>query len=269
MSDLSVADGTMYTMDHPVRLPADALAHMLGSRAIRDLLDASVKVEGAGDWPTRHAEAMEALAIVSCAAEHVFASRDEAGEKLFLSANGGGFGIRESLRGEILSLLQPVVPRAFNSRYERTTREQDLESAVAACVFAVSHPHLIDRQRVGIINGSLWLVTERTPSLKYTTRYRSQGAKDVRDGKLLAHEHVHQRREMVRRILANPSPVAIRKLLEEAVGCTVLRTKHKLLGAVKNLDGWARYKTAKIQVYDCGMQGDQEPRIVDWAELGL
>lgn len=259
----------MDAMDELVRLPTDALDQMLCSPELSAVLDVDTRVDGATDWRIRYAEAMETISVAAHAAGAVFPSRDHAAGELFARASGGGFGIRESLPSKVLSLLEPVSPLAIHSRYQPTSREQEMESAVAACVFAATNPDLVERQRIDILDGSLWLVTVHSPRSKYKTRFRSEGAKDVDDPKLLAHEHVFQRKQMRGRVLANPSPTAIRAILAEAVGCTVLRTEHQALNAVSKLDGWSRYKAAGIRVYDCGPDGDQDPRAVDWSELGV
>lgn len=155
------------------------------------------------------------------------------------------------------------------SRYPETSPDEDWESALAAAVFAATDPRLIPRQRAGIVDGCIWLLTERTPSKKYQTRYRSKGALGVEDKRLLAHEHVVQRKGLIDRVLATTSPAEIAKALSTAVGCTILRTEHSALSANKGLDGWERYRAADIRVYDCGPEGNQEPREVPWSELGL
>ena len=66
------------------------------------------------------------------------------------------------------------------------------------------------------------------------------------------HEHVITRKVLVDRLLANPDRVE--EVLNDAIGCVVLRAEHKLLAAAEkanpNLSGWERYKGAGIAVWD-------------------
>lgn len=265
---LSVVWASMATVMQTVRMRGDALRQMMISEELCSVLDPRVDVPGATDWPSCYAEAMEALAIASDHAGRIFESPEEAEARLFSLVEG--FEIRGLLREKLLSMLEPVEPTVMQSRrFPRTTRDQDRASAVAAAVFAATHPDLIARQRARIVDGSIWLMTERTPGEKYKTRYRSEGAKDVHDGRLLAHEHVIQRKGLIARILATTSPLGIREILDEAVGCTVLRSEHGALGADKHVDGWQRYKNAGITVYDCGEDGTEAPRRVPWTLLGI
>ena len=253
----------------PIRLRSDALRAMITSDELCSVLDPAIETAGAPDWRACFAESMEVLAIAADNSGRVFESVDEATNELFASATANGFVIRELLRQKLLSLLDPAAVHVPSRRYAKTTREEDRDSAVAAAIFAATNPRLIYRQRTRIVDGSIWLLTERTPGQKYNTRYRSRGARYVHDPKLLAHEHVVQRKGLISRVLATTSPLAIGEILDEAVGCTVLRTEHDVLNLQKGVDGWQRYKQAGVRVYDCGEDGNSEPRAVRWSELGL
>lgn len=256
-------------MAEPVRMPSNALRLMITSEEVCAVLDPEIEAAGAPDWQSCFAEAMEALAIAADNAGRVFESVDAATAQLFEAESTGGSHIRSLLRQRLLSLLEPVASASSSRRFPKTTRQEDRASAAAAAIFAATNPDLIARQRARIVDGSLWLLTEKTPSQKYLTRYRSYGARYVHDPKVLAHEHVVQRKGLIARILATRSLLAINEILDEAVGCTVLRSEHDVLNLQKDVDGWQRYKDAGIRVYDCGEDGNEEPRLVEWSEFGL
>ena len=168
------------------------------------------------------------------------------------------------------SAYAPDVEVAHVVRTIPTSREDELASAVLACEFAADRSNvLIERQRKGIIDQSLWLMSERTPSLKYSTRYCSVAAYEFRsDVKRLAHEHVWTRRRMIQAILAHPD--RSRDILTNAIGCTVLREEHERLNQVpKDVDGWQRYLAAEIDVYDLGLGGVGQPIAADLRALSL
>ncbi len=96
---------------------------------------------------------------------------------------------------------------------------------------------------------AIWKYTEADG--KFRTRFRSAGGVGAPD-KLLNHEHVITRKKLIDRMLAEPGRCA--EIMATAIGCCVLRDEHVLLGAVEkddpNLEGWARYQAAGIEVVD-------------------
>jgi hypothetical protein len=104
-------------------------------------------------------------------------------------------------------------------------------------------PHL----RKFLSNG-LWQITQANG--KYNTQFCSRAALDaLHEGSKqgLQHEHVFERKKMVDSLLERPEK--IEEIVERAAGCIVTKTEHALLGRVDpRLDGWDRYRAAKIRV---------------------
>jgi hypothetical protein len=101
-----------------------------------------------------------------------------------------------------------------------------------------------------LIDTCIWKITEVDG--KYRTRYRSEAALNIKKAKELHHEHVIERKYLIDQILANPADFY--SSLDRAVGCVVTRKEHSLLSLLSKqnptLNGWERYKVAKIKVFD-------------------
>ncbi|WP_346619632.1 hypothetical protein [Blastococcus montanus] len=131
-----------------------------------------------------------------------------------------------------------------------------VRSAVALAEFALTDPRVHSDQRKRLLNEAIWFVTERgSVTRKYLLRYRSEAALEIQGrmsataaAKLLHHEHVHPRKELVARLLAPGADVAA--ILTGADACVVTRAEHELLTAQQNKFGWARYTAAGITVID-------------------
>jgi hypothetical protein len=52
------------------------------------------------------------------------------------------------------------------------------------------------------------------------------------------------------KVLMEASPEAVDEILKKAVGCTITKDEHDLLGRFQHLDGWERYRRAGIVVID-------------------
>jgi hypothetical protein len=91
---------------------------------------------------------------------------------------------------------------------------------------------------------ALWKLTEAEAQHKHRTRFCSENARHAQ-GKELRHDHVFQRANMIRRLLAS-QPDEVEAILGEAVACTITRKEHRLLNQYKHLDGWERYSRANI-----------------------
>jgi len=102
-----------------------------------------------------------------------------------------------------------------------------------------------------LLSVCLWKVTEAEGPSKYAIRYRSRGALGAAP-EVLRHEHVLQRRRLVDRMLAEP--IRAGEIALEAIGCVVTKEEHDRLTAVSrarpDLDGWARYRAAGVQIVD-------------------
>lgn len=99
------------------------------------------------------------------------------------------------------------------------------------------------------LSNTIWKYTECDG--KYTTRYRSRGA-ILHPKEKLNHEHVLTRKFLVDQIIAEPT--RIEEIFERAIGCTVLRSEHKLITKAEQLNptlfGWDRYLAAGVEVWD-------------------
>lgn len=97
--------------------------------------------------------------------------------------------------------------RAFQPPYvPHADREWKLESAVALARFALASPELYEEHRRLLLSQALWFATEADG--KYSTRYRSTGARELvaKDWwRHLRHEHVLTRNELIdAMMLADP-----------------------------------------------------------------
>jgi hypothetical protein len=119
-----------------------------------------------------------------------------------------------------------------------------LARAVLEARSDLTTPHLREALKIAV-----WKYTECDG--KYTTRYRSEAALGA-VGKLIHHEHVIPIRQIVDRLLANPT--GFEEILSSAVGCVVLRSEHHKLGEIDKayplVTGWDRYRLAEITVWD-------------------
>lgn len=89
---------------------------------------------------------------------------------------------------------------------------------------------------------------------KYGIRYRSQGVvgeglPKLRAERRVRHEHVIERKKLIDQLLVHPEDYE--RTLDSAVGCLVTKEEHNRLAREgRGLDGWARYRSAGIVVYD-------------------
>lgn len=158
-------------------------------------------------------------------------------------------------------IAQPLLNRQDGSvrtwMADAAEDESLLASAVAVVQFARTergrlHP---DHPR-RLVNDAVWFLTERgSPSRKYQLRYRTPAALLLQQqltataaAAQLAHEHVHERRHVVAKLLAD-EPVDVFGVLAGARACVVTRAEHHELG-LTGARGWARYLAAGIVPID-------------------
>jgi hypothetical protein len=127
---------------------------------------------------------------------------------------------------------------------------QRRESAVRLVKYLLLAPsEILPRHRDQCLNVALWKLTEAEGMNKCRTRFCSQAAYDIPNGKL-CHDHVYQRAVMIKE-LNNAQPGEVDMILDSAIGCTVTKAEHELLDLYKAYDGWERYRRANISVRDC------------------
>jgi hypothetical protein len=108
-------------------------------------------------------------------------------------------------------------------------------------------PGLIPEHRREFLKLALWKVTEAEGRTKYTTRMCSHEALSHPPGSKLEHDHVFQRSLMVDALLS-ASPDTVDAIIKGAIGCTITKAEHDRLKQFAHLDGWARYRAARIVV---------------------
>lgn len=140
--------------------------------------------------------------------------------------------------------------------FEPQTAASDLRDSVLVIVkFLLSNKRVHEKHRTRLLDRCLWQLTEAEGKHKYDLRYVSVEAIPVLESgekKGLRHEHVWRRADMVRRLLAQPQLAGA--ILADACGCVVTNAEHQRLekvdGAHKHIDGWERYRLARIKVFD-------------------
>lgn len=136
----------------------------------------------------------------------------------------------------------------------RVDSEERLQSALVLTRVALeARDQLLPLHLRESLSNAIWKYTECDG--KYSTRFRSRGAIEFPKEKL-NHEHVLTRKSLIAELVENPSDYIA--IMQKAVGCTVLKSEHMLLGAVEKLNpglvGWDRYREAGIEVYDLKTQ---------------
>ena len=111
-------------------------------------------------------------------------------------------------------------------------------------------PGVLPAHKRELLSICFWKVTEAEGG-KYGTRFRSRAALAAPRAEL-AHEHVVERAKLARWLLEHPDRVD--DAIARAVACVVTRAEHRQLSAVSRaqpeLEGWARYEAAGIEVVD-------------------
>lgn len=90
----------------------------------------------------------------------------------------------------------------------------------------------------------IWRITEIDG--KYNTKYRSEKAKDIKDVKLLHHEHTISRKKLKEGLIHAKNINDVRKILRKAEGCVILREEHMKLN--HKLEGRKKYRDVGIKL---------------------
>lgn len=150
------------------------------------------------------------------------------------------------------SILGNFISRGIRTEYfaKAELAEEELLSIKAFITVVMSTESILFKHKKRFISKSLWNITNPISKYKYLRRYRSKGVLEGKDESIpLQHEHVFEKKQMVDRILKNPS--SIEEELRKAVGCVVTKPEHDLLRKkAKGLDGWKRYDCAGIKIFD-------------------
>ena len=121
-------------------------------------------------------------------------------------------------------------------------RKLRIDSAKTA-INAILPLDLYPAHKRELLSVCIWKLTEADGKSK--VRYWSQGALEDLNQKL-HHEHVHERKELISRLLAGEN---VELVAAEAVACMVTPSEHRILTKCSAL-GWDRYREASIKVYD-------------------
>lgn len=125
---------------------------------------------------------------------------------------------------------------------EHKDRNKRIQSAIVA-IRAILPLDLYPAHKRELLGVCIWKITEADGKKK--VRYWSEGATSSEPSNL-QHEHVHERKELISRLLNNE---AVDLVVKDAVACMVTKEEHYLLGS-SNSSGWQRYKDTGIKVFD-------------------
>jgi hypothetical protein len=121
-------------------------------------------------------------------------------------------------------------------------RDKRISSAKLA-IRALIPLDLLLAHKKELLSVCIWKITEADGKTK--VRYWTEAA-IVASKHELQHEHVHERNELIARLLSGED---VESVLSDAIACMVTKDEHKKLGDSKCL-GWLRYQESGIQVYD-------------------
>jgi len=139
--------------------------------------------------------------------------------------------------------------------YEYTKHRDHAERIRSAylAIKAILDLDLYKQHKRDLLDICIWKITEVDGKDK--TRYRSLEALNEKNSRNLQHEHVFEKSFLIDMLLDNKDDYE--HILEKAVACMVTKEEHERLTRISreykgkiDLQGWARYKMAKIRVYD-------------------
>ena len=125
---------------------------------------------------------------------------------------------------------------------EHKDRNKRIESAIIA-IKALLPLELYPAHKRELLGVCIWKITEADGKMK--VRYWSEGSISNEKAKL-QHEHVHERKELIIRLLNGE---AVELVVKDAIACMVTKEEHLVLGKSSSL-GWQRYKEQGIKVFD-------------------
>ena len=125
---------------------------------------------------------------------------------------------------------------------EHKDRTKRIESAIIA-INALLPLDLYPAHKRELLGICIWKITEADGKMK--VQYWSEGSISNEKAKL-QHEHVHERKELISRLLNGE---AVELVVKDAIACMVTKEEHQALGKSSNL-GWQRYKEQGIRVFD-------------------
>jgi hypothetical protein len=130
----------------------------------------------------------------------------------------------------------------------RSAEERRRSAVILAKTLLQELPGLLPEHRRECLGIALWKYTEAEGISKYKTRFRSEATLAAASADL-RHDYVFQRANMIEALMQAKSE-DVDKIIKGAVGCTVTKDEHARLDQFKHLDGWERYRQARIVVID-------------------
>lgn len=121
-------------------------------------------------------------------------------------------------------------------------RNVRIDSAILA-IKNITPLNLYPAHKKELLSVCIWKITESDGKKK--VRYWSKKATQEPINKL-QHEHVFERKELIKRILSGEN---IDTVVKDAIACLVTKEEHSQLNLVSE-SGWKRYEKANIKVYD-------------------
>ncbi len=134
--------------------------------------------------------------------------------------------------------------------FQEVQNKSNLVMSVINAIQAILTADCVETHKKDLLDICIWKWTEIDG--KWNTRYRSEGAMKKENWKMVQHEHVFQRRNLIQFLLKNENE--IEPIMDNAIGCLVTKEEHELLTKIskghKDIDGWERYRKAGIVVFD-------------------
>jgi hypothetical protein len=152
-----------------------------------------------------------------------------------------------------------TIQKNYGKPYRAREDLQERISAVQEVIAFLRDSHLpLDRKK-RMLHHAVWEVSIALGDSR--PEFRSAGFLKQTEGTKTQREHVYKRQRIVEDILRNEEPLDA--IVKRIVHCMVTKDEHEKLDDIpdKNLDGWARYRAAGIEVFSCA--GD-EPMNVDF-----
>ena len=131
---------------------------------------------------------------------------------------------------------------------------EDVKSRLVAIQEAIAYlrdSNLPPDSKKRMLNHAIW---EATIALgNFAPEFRSKGVLEGKLGSKIEREHVYKRKQIVLDVLEKHKPLD--SILKRVIHCVVTKEEHARLRKVLNSeDGWARYQSARIEVFICRNQ---------------
>lgn len=145
-----------------------------------------------------------------------------------------------------MSIIRRVHRRQYRPREDLRARLDVLQEVIAN----LRDCNLSPDSKKRMLNHAIWEITRATGD--FAPQFRSKGVMEGSLGAKIEREHVYKRKGIVQAVLAKSEPLD--SVLKCVVHCVVTEEEHERLKTVPAaVDGWARYCSAGIEVFDCAV----------------